>query len=98
MAPPRAAAPTPSYFAHALILQVQSFRTRVCSEGQVAITVVLHDIVYTTLSARPTSLAIKMHPGDAAMRVFGHKGESAMQVGSIESPASDRLSHQQAID
>lgn len=57
----------------ALNAEVTSFSTRICSEGQVAITVVLHDIVYAAAGRddRPKSVAIKMHPATAEMRVFG---------------------------
>ena len=58
----------------ALHAEVTSFETRVCSEGQVAITVVLHDIKYATArDDRPSSLAIKMHPADAGTRSFGYQ-------------------------
>jgi hypothetical protein len=56
----------------ALHAEVRSFSTRVCSEGQVAITVVLHDIKYVADQPdRPRSVAIKMHPAAAEGRVFG---------------------------
>jgi hypothetical protein len=62
----------------ALDAEVESFETRVCSEGQVAITVVLHDIVYanpTEAYDRPQSVAVKMHPAAAESRSFGAQGK-----------------------
>lgn len=62
----------------ALNAEVVSFETRVCSEGQVAITVVLYDIVYASpevAKVRPPSLAIKIHPSSAGARVFGKEGK-----------------------
>lgn len=62
----------------ALAAEVTSFESRVCSEGQVAITVVLHDIVYASpeiAKQRPSSLAIKIHPASAESRAFGKESK-----------------------
>ena len=61
------------WLSHAVHAEVTGFKTRVCSEGQVAITVVLHDIEYAApRDDRPSSLAIKMHPADEGARQFGY--------------------------
>ena len=65
-----------AWLSAALGLEVTSFKTRSCSGGRVAITVVLHDILYAAAvepahKARlPSSLAIKMHPATAEARQF----------------------------
>ena len=59
----------------ALCTEVTSFKTRLCNDGRVAVTAVLHDIVYATPQVdRPSSLAIKMQPAEEGARQLGYHG------------------------
>ena len=68
---------TPEWVSNVLGAEVKSFKTKLCSQGQVGVTVLILDIEYATAvdASMPKSLAVKMHgPGEEQRKNSGAMG------------------------
>ena len=67
---------TPAWLSAVFEQEVKSFDTKLCTEGQVGITVLITNVVYAKQStSMPTSLAVKMHgPGEEQRQQSGAFG------------------------
>jgi hypothetical protein len=68
---------TPAWVSNVLNTEVKSFNTKLCSQGQVGVTVLILDIEYAEPQqpSMPTSFAVKMHgPGEEQRKNSGAMG------------------------